>query len=55
MQSMQLSSLPRSGGKERNREQRRTKVNFGRAMMRVLELQRLAKRHISLNNEKFIC
>jgi len=32
---------------ERNGEQRRTKVRLGRTMMRVLELQRLAKRHIS--------
>ena len=32
---------------ERNQEQRRTKVSFGRTMMRVLELQRLVKRHIS--------
>jgi len=34
------------GSKERNGEQRRTKVSFGRTMMRVLELQQLAKRHI---------
>ena len=31
---------------ERNQEQR-TKVSFGRTIMQVLELQRLAKRHIS--------
>ena len=36
----------RSSG-ERNGEQRRTKVSFGRTMMQALELQRLAKRHIS--------
>ena len=35
------------GSKERNGEQRRTKVSFGRTMMRALKLQRLAKRHIS--------
>ena len=35
------------GSGERNGEQRRTKVSFGRTMMRALELQRLAKRHIS--------
>jgi len=35
------------GSEERNAEQRRTKVSFGRAMMRALKLQRLAKRHIS--------
>ena len=34
------------GSGERNGEQRRTKVSFGRTMMRALELQRLAKRHI---------
>jgi len=32
---------------KRNQEQRRTKVSVGRTMMRALELQRLAKRHIS--------
>ena len=32
---------------ERNREQKRTKESFGRTMIRALELQRLAKRHIS--------
>ena len=36
----------RSSG-EKNGEQRRTKVKLGRTMMRGLELQRLAKRHIS--------
>ena len=36
----------RSSG-ERNKEQRRTKVSFARTMIRTLELQRLAKRHIS--------
>ena len=35
----------RSSG-ERNGEQRRTKVSFGRTMIQALELQRLAKRHI---------
>jgi len=35
------------GSGERNGEQRRTKVSFGRTMIRALELQRLAKRHIS--------
>jgi len=35
------------GSEEGNGEQRRTKVSFGRTMMQVLELQRLAKRHIS--------
>ena len=59
------SMKPRSGAttnchlcssRERNQEQRRTKVSFGRTMMRALELQRLAKRHISgeatLNSEE---
>jgi len=32
---------------ERNGEQRRTKISFGRTMIRALELQWLAKRHIS--------
>ena len=32
---------------ERNGKQRRSKVNFGKTMMRALELQRLVKRHIS--------
>ena len=35
------------GSEERNGEQRRTKESFGRTMMRALELQRLAKRHIA--------
>jgi len=35
------------GSGERNGEQRRTKVRFGRTMMSALELQRLVKRHIS--------
>jgi len=35
------------GSGERNQEQRRAKVNFGRTMMQALELQRLAKRHNS--------
>ena len=35
------------GREERNGERRRTKVSFGRTMMRALELQRLSKRHIS--------
>ena len=35
------------GSQERNGEQRRTKVNFGRTMMRALKLKRLAKRYIS--------
>ena len=35
------------GSQERNEEQRRTKISFGRTMMRALKLQRLAKRHIS--------
>ena len=35
------------GSGERNGEQRRTKVSFGRTMMQALELQQLAKRHIS--------
>ena len=35
------------GSQERNGEQRRTKISFGRTMMRALKLQRLAKRHIS--------
>ena len=51
-----ISMKPRSGttanhhlrgSQERNGEQRRTKINFGRTMMRVLKLQRLAKRHVS--------
>jgi len=36
-----------SGSGERNGEQRRTKVSFGGTMIRALELQQLAKRHIS--------
>jgi len=32
---------------ERNGEQRRTKISFGRTMIQALKLQRLAKRHIS--------
>jgi len=35
------------GSEERNGEERKTKVSFGRTMMRALELQWLAKRHIS--------
>ena len=35
-----------SGSGERNGEQRRTRVSFGRTMIRALELQRLVKRHI---------
>ena len=35
------------GSGERNGEQRRTKVSFGRTMMQALDLQRLTKRHIS--------
>ena len=35
------------GSEERNGEQRRIKISFGRTMMRALKLQRLAKRHIS--------
>jgi len=35
------------GSEERNGEQRRTKVSFGRTMMRALKLQWLVKRHIS--------
>jgi len=35
------------GSGERNQEQRKTKVSFGRTMIQALELQRLAKRHIS--------
>ena len=31
---------------ERNEEQRRTKISFGRTMIRALELLRLAKRHV---------
>jgi len=31
---------------EKNGEQRRMKVSFGRTMMRALELQLLAKKHI---------
>jgi len=34
---------------ERNGEQRRKKVSISRTMMQVLELQQLAKRHISLD------
>jgi len=34
------------GSGERNQEQRKTKVKFGRTMIQALELQRLAKRHI---------
>ena len=36
---------------ERNGEQKRTKESFGRTMIRALELQRLAKRHISGRND----
>ena len=39
------------GSEERNGEQRRTKVSFGRTMMRALELQRLAKGHISRRSD----
>ena len=35
------------GSQERNGKQRRTKISFGRTMMRALKLQQLAKRHIS--------
>ena len=35
------------GSGERNGDQRRTKVSSGRTMMQALELQSLAKRHIS--------
>jgi len=35
------------GSGEENGEYRSTKVSFGRTMMRALELQWLAKRHIS--------
>ena len=35
------------GSQERNGEQRRTKISFGRTMMRALKLQWLAKRLIS--------
>jgi len=35
-----------SGNGERNGEQRRTKVRFGKTMIRALELQQLVKRHI---------
>jgi len=59
------STKPRSGATtnhhlrgsgERNGEQRRTKVSFGRTMMQALELQRLAKRtswdEATLNSEE---
>jgi len=36
----------RSSG-ERNGEHRKTKVSFGRTMIRALELQQLAKKYIS--------
>jgi len=35
------------GSQERNGEQRRTKISFGRTMMEALKLQRLVKKHIS--------
>jgi len=35
------------GSEEMNGEQRRTKVSFGRTMVRALELQQLAKKHMS--------
>ena len=53
---IKVSMKPRSGATanhhlhgsgERKGEQRRTKVSFGRTMMRALKLQQLAKRHIS--------
>jgi len=53
---IKVSMKPRSGAtanhhlrgsQERNGEQRRTKVSFGRTMILALKLQRLAKRHIS--------
>ena len=41
------------GSQERNGEQRRTKISFGRTMMRALKLQRLAKRdEATLNSEE---
>ena len=40
-----------SGSGERNGEQRRTKVSFGRTLIWALELQWLAKRHISGQND----
>ena len=39
------------GSQERNGEQRRTKISFGRTMMQALKLQWLAKRHISGRND----
>jgi len=49
-----VSMKPQSGAtanrhvrsQERNGEQRRTKISFGRTMLQALKLQRLAKRHI---------
>jgi len=38
---------PILGSGEKNGEQRRAKVSFGRTMMQALELLRLAKRHVS--------
>ena len=58
MHSLQLRSLHEEAlpqiitnvvvkkGNKNKGEQRRTKVSFGRTMMRALELLRLAKRHI---------
>jgi len=39
------------GSGERNGKQRRTKVSFGRTMIRALELQRLVKRYILRRND----
>ena len=38
-------------GIENKGEQRRTKVSFGRTRMQALELQQLAKRHISRRSD----
>ena len=45
--SRATSNCHRCGSGERNGEQTRTKVSFGRSMMRILELLRLVKRHVS--------
>ena len=40
------------GSGERNGEQRRTKVTFGRAMMQALELLHISRDEGTLNNEE---
>ena len=45
-QSSATANCHVTGSGKRNGEQRITKVSFGRTVMRALEQQRLAKRHI---------